>query len=236
MINLSDPIAPTEETRIKSAYAKRCSGFIYSWFHSGHLFLLQGLERRVLALLRAQGWCSLSDKKILEIGCGDGYWLRECIKWGADPENIAGIDLLPDRTARAKRLCPQGVEIHCANAATLAFGDNSFDLVFQFTVFTSIFDFNMKQLMAQEMLRVVKEGGLIIWYDFYINNPYNPDVRGIRKHQIMELFPDCRMELHRVTLAPPVARFLAPYSWMACYALEQSRLLNTHYLGVIRKN
>ena len=235
MMNLSDRTV-AEETRIKLAYAKRCSGFIYSWFHSGHLFLLQGLERHVLALLHAQGWRSLTDKKILEIGCGEGYWLRECIKWGADPENITGVDLLPDRIAKAKKLCPQGVTVHCDNAAKLAFESASFDLVFQFTVFTSIFDFNMKKLMAQEMLRVAADGGLIIWYDFYVNNPRNPDVRGIRKHEIAKLFPNCRIGLHKVTLAPPLARFLAPFSWAACYALEQSCIFNTHYLGVIRKN
>lgn len=235
MVNLSDRTA-AEEARIRSAYAKRCSGFHYSWFHPGHLFLLQGLERRVLALLHAQGWRSLTDKQILEIGCGEGYWLRECIKWGADPENITGIDLLPDRIAKAKKLCPQGVTIRCDNAAKLALDSASFDLVFQFTVFTSIFDFTMKKRIAQEMLRVSRKDGLIIWYDFYMNNPRNPDVRGIRKHEITQLFPNCRIELHRVTLAPPVTRFLAPFSWAACYALEGSRLFNTHYLGVIRRN
>jgi len=234
MINLSDRTV-AEEARIKSAYAKRRSGFLYSWFHSGHLFLLQGLEQRVLALLHKQGWHSLADKKILEIGCGEGYWLRECIKWGAAPENITGVDLLPDRIAKAKKLCPQEVTIHCDNAENLAFDDGSFDLVFQFTVFTSIFDFRMKKLMAQEMLRVSREDGLIIWYDFYMNNPLNPDVRGIRKHEIAELFPHRRIELHRVTLAPPLARLLAPFSWLTCYVLERSRLFNTHYLGVIRK-
>ena len=57
--------------------------------------------------------------------------------------------------------------------------------------------------MAQEMLRVSREDGLIIWYDFYMNNPLTPDIRGIRKHEITELFPHRRIELHRVTLALP---------------------------------
>jgi len=68
--------------------------------------------------------------------------------------------------------------------------------------------------MAQEMLRVSREDSLIIWYDFYMNNPLTPDIRGIRKHEITELFPHRRIELHRVTLAPPLARFLAPFSWL----------------------
>jgi hypothetical protein len=39
-----------------------------------------------------------------------------------------------------------------------------------------------------------------------------------------------------VSLVPPLSRLLAPYSWLACYALERLRLFNTHYLGTIQKN
>jgi SAM-dependent methyltransferase len=235
MSDLSDWAIATEEARIKTAYAKRCSGSLYSWLNPGHLFIVQELERRLLAILRAQGLYLLNDKKILEIGCGEAYWLREFVKWGARPENITGIDLLPDRVARARQLCPQGVEIHCANAASLGFDNESFDLVLQATVFTSVLDHNMKKLMAGEMLRVVRESGRIIWYDYHMNNPRNPDVRGIRKHDIAQLFPGCRIELQRVTLAPPLVRLLAPYSWLLCYTLERLKVFDTHYLGVIRK-
>jgi ubiquinone/menaquinone biosynthesis C-methylase UbiE len=235
MADLSDSAIITEEARIKSAYAKRCSGPLYSWFNPGHLFIVQGLERRILAVLRGQGLCSLDDKKILEIGCGEAHWLREFIKWGARPENITGVDLIPDRVARARQLCPQGVEIHCANAASLAFDNESFDLVLQATVFTSVLDHNMKKLMAGEMLRVVRESGRIIWFDYHMANPRNSDVRGIRKHEIAQLFPECHIELQRVTLAPPLVRLLAPYSWLLCYALERLKVFDTHYLGVIRK-
>jgi hypothetical protein len=38
-----------------------------------------------------------------------------------------------------------------------------------------------------------------------------------------------------VTLAPPIARRLVPLSWMAAMALEKLSMLNTHYLGIIRK-
>jgi hypothetical protein len=32
----------------------------------------------------------------------------------------------------------------------------------------------MKQQMAAEMLRVVKREGLILWYDYHVNNPGTP--------------------------------------------------------------
>ena len=94
----------------------------------------------------------------------------------------------------------------------------------------------MKQQIASEMFRVVKGNGLILWYDFHVNNPWNPEVRGVKAREIRQLFPDCQVALRRITLAPPLLRLLAPYSWLACYALERLRVFNTHYLGVIMKS
>jgi hypothetical protein len=85
------------------------------------------------------------------------------------------------------------------------------------------------------MLRVVKPDGAILWYDFHVNNPRNPDVQGINNREIVRLFPNCRIDLRRITLAPPLARLLAPYSLLICYLLERLLVFNTHYLGVIRK-
>jgi ubiquinone/menaquinone biosynthesis C-methylase UbiE len=225
----------SEETRIKSVYALRQRVSLYSWFNPGYLFYIQQLEKRILSLLQTEALHGLSDIKLLEIGCGHGNWLREFIKWGASPNNLTGIDLLPDRVEKAKQLCPPGVELRCGNASKLPFHDDTFDLVVQFTVFSSILDTGMRKEVAREMIRVLKDGGRILWYDFYINNPRNPDVRGIGSHEIAELFPECRIDFHKVSLAPPLSRLLASYSWLACYALERLRLFNTHYLGVIKK-
>ncbi|MCS6927818.1 MAG: SAM-dependent methyltransferase, partial [Candidatus Binatia bacterium] len=63
----------------------------------------------------------------------------------------------------------------------------------------------------------------------------NPDVRGVKKQEIHRLFPGCQIQLSRLTLAPPLVRWLAPYSWLACYLLSRIPWLCTHYLGVIRK-
>ena len=225
-----------EEARIRAAYAKRQGDDArYSWFSPGHLFIVQERERRLLALLHRYGFAPLSSKRILEIGCGTGYWLREFIKWGSRPENVTGIDLLPDRIAEARSLCPDGIKLHCGNAASLEFDDSMFDLVLQSTAFTSILDPTTKQQIASEMIRVLKVKGLILWYDYYMNNPWNPDVQGIKKKEINALFPSCNIDLRRITLAPPLARRIAPHSWLLAYLLERIPLLRTHYIGVIRK-
>ena len=76
----------SEEARIKSVYALRRGIPLYSWFSPGYLFYIQQLEKRLLTLLSSEGLHDLSDTKILEIGCGQGNWLREFIKWGASPD------------------------------------------------------------------------------------------------------------------------------------------------------
>jgi ubiquinone/menaquinone biosynthesis C-methylase UbiE len=234
---LSAGAASLEEARIRAAYAKRQKGDArYSYFSMGNLFEKQERERRLLALLKRHDCASLHTKKILEVGCGTGAQLREFMKWGARPENMTGIDLLVDHVAEARYLCPEAVSIVCGNAAELAFPDATFDLVVQFTVFTSVLDSTMKQQMAAEMLRVVQDDGYILWYDFHVNNPWNPDVRGIKRREISQLFPGCQITLQRMTLVPPLARLLAPYSWFACYALGKIPWLCTHYIGLISKD
>lgn len=227
---------PVEEARIHDVYKRRAAAAPnYSTFNPGNLFRVQQLERRILASMRYHGIAPLDSKKILEIGCGRGYWLRSFIQWGAKPEDLTGIDLLENRIGQARKLCPADVKIYHGNAAKLTFADESFDLVFQSTVFTSILDSSMKQQIATEMMRVVKGEGFILWYDFHVNNPRNSDVRGVKRHEIDQLFPGCRIALSRITLAPPIARLLAPYSYLACYLLEKFPPFCTHYLGVIRK-
>jgi hypothetical protein len=41
--------------------------------------------------------------------------------------------------------------------------------------------------------------------------------------------------LHRITLAPPLGRWLAPRSWVLACLLEKIPLLCTHTIGIIRK-
>jgi hypothetical protein len=80
----------------------------------------------------------------------------------------------------------------------------------------------------------VRPDGLILWYDYHVSNPRNRDVRGVSRAEIRALFPGCRIELRRVTLAAPIARVVAR-SPVAHALLHAVPFLRTHYLGVIRK-
>lgn len=232
------PLLNPEETRIRDAYERRkptSLDALYSFFNRGSLFMLQERERRVLSLLNQEGQAPLQALRILDVGCGTGFWIRDLIRWGASPRHITGVDLLEERVVEAQCLSPEGVTFHCRNATALEFPDETFDLIIQSTVFSSILDRDMQDHLAHEMTRVLSPGGLILWYDFHVNNPRNPDVRGVTSSEIHRLFQGCSIGLRRITLAPPLTRILAPISWVGCQLLSAVPLLCTHYLGTIRK-
>jgi len=227
-----------EVSRIKEAYRKRDASDkrrLYTLFNAASLFTYHQREKAIIDVLKENALTDLSDKRILDVGCGNGSVLRDFLKYGAVPENCYGIDLLPDRIKTAKRLSPH-MNFLCGNAEKLPYEDDFFDIVLCFTIFTSIFDTKMKHNIASEMLRVLNANGIILWYDYHINNPKNPDVRGVKKNEIYELFPNCIIELKRITLVQPLARLVAPWSLLLCYILEKIPLLKTHYLGVIKKS
>ena len=210
------------------------------------LYILQQRARLAVAQFARLGLTPLTGKRILEVGCGRGGWLPFFEDCGVAREDLAGIDLdLARVEGAARRLCAHrdehgrvlagGADIRCGDATALPWGDGTFDLVVQSTLFTSILDNDVKRTLAAEMVRVLRPGGVIVWYDLIYNNPANPSVRGIGRREIRSYFPTCRPRLHRVTLAPPIARRLVPFSWLTAVLLESLCVLNTHYFGLLRK-
>jgi ubiquinone/menaquinone biosynthesis C-methylase UbiE len=130
---------------------------------------------------------------------------------------------------------PASANVAQGSATEVVFRDRSFDLVFQFTVFSSVLLPEMRQQIAREMLRVLKPSGCIVWYDFYLDNPRNKDVRGVSKKEIRALFPDCLYTFHRITLAAPLSRTLGRWLPFLYQPLAATKVLSTHYLAFIQK-
>jgi len=224
-----------ETERLRSVHAKRAEEAArrYGYWNPAPFFLVQRLERDVADRLRRNGLLPLGERRVLEAGCGSGYWLRFALRLGAQPHNLHGVDILPERVRDAYRLSPN-FPLLIGDAARLPYEDGYFDLVMQFTMFTSILDDGLRRRAAAEMLRVLKPSGTVLWYDFILN-PGNPDTRGIRAREVRSLFPGCQVRIRRATLAPPISRRLAPFSWLACYLLELIPWLRTHYLATVTK-
>ena len=168
------------------------------------------------------------------MGCGSGKVLASLLALGAQPENLCGVDLLPDRIAEAQQRYP-ALQFQCANAEHLDFPDDHFDLVLLFTVFSSILDGQMARNVAHEVSRVLRPSGAVLWYDFRYNNPRNPNVRGITLARIHHLFPELEMHLRTITLLPPLARRLGRLTPMLYPLLAAIPPLRTHYLGLLVK-
>ena len=225
-----------EAERIRAEYQRRereIASDFYSLTRPANLFTRHYQQQGLLRALTRAGMLPLADRRILDVGCGRGGWLAMLDDFGARHENVAGIDLDPSRLEDAKRQFPK-MDLRAGDAAQLPWETGTFDLVLQSVVFTSILDRAVRVMVAREMRRVLASGGALLWYDFRYNNPQNPNVRGIAPREIRELFPDCSVELERVTLAPPIARRLVPVSWFVATALEHLRVFNTHLFALIR--
>lgn len=220
-------------TEVYAARARRLGPEFYSLWKPGNLYRAQRRERGILAALTGIGWTTLRDRTVLDVGCGSGEDLRQLMRYGARPEHLVGVDVQESRLANARDLAPH-VRFELIDGGGLPFADGSFDLVMQSTVFSSILDPQRQQALADEMRRVLKPGGYVLWYDMRVTDPRNRDLVPLNRERIAALFPGAELRLRSHTLIPALSRRLAPFGWGLCRALEGLPLLRGHYLGVIR--
>ena len=228
----------TEVARLRGVYREYAAcGFgasKWSAANKGNQALLLEREVKTRALLHRAGFFPLTDKRILDVGCGTGEQLGLFLDWGAQPENLVGIDLLPERIRAAKNRFPR-VSFQIANAEALSYAHGVFDLVAVFTVFTSILDRQMAVNMASEINRVLARGGSVLWYDLRMNNPFNQHVRGMSRKQIQGLFPGFHVALKGISMLPPLARRLGALTDLLYFPLNAVPFLRTHLLGLLTK-
>src|SRR5262247_142314 len=178
-----------EAQQVAQRYARRCPGDRYSLLNPDVWHTVQERQRAMLTLFTRLGWHDLSQRRVLEVGCGAGGNLLELLRVGFAPRNLVGIELLADRFAQAMQTLPSGVTLMQGDASLVQLPDESEDIVLQSTVFSSLLDAPFQWRLAQTMWRWVRPGGGVLWYDFTVDNPRNPDVRGVPVSRIHELFP-----------------------------------------------
>ena len=224
-----------EAARIRQVYAerdRRGADTRYGLDDRANLFLFQHRERALLDLLRREGLMPLAGKRVLDVGCGTGDVLRDFVRYGAEPSMLHGVDLLPERIEAARERSPLAVTFSLGDAEDLPYPAGHFDIALTLTVLSSILDDTMRRNVAAEAMRVLRPGGVLVVYDFTWN-PMNRDVRGIGRAELRALFPGCRIDARRVTLAPPISRRLARISWPLASALEALPFLRSHLLSAV---
>jgi SAM-dependent methyltransferase len=226
-----------EAQSVRERYARRVAQDPrYSLFNASALAALQERQRAMLALFKRLGWTDLSQRSLLEIGCGTGSNLVECLLMGFLPRHLAGVELLPERHAAARERLPAAVRLTQGDATVAGTAPQAFDIVLQATVFSSLLDDAFQQRLADTMWAAVKPGGGVLWYDFTVDNPRNRDVRGVPLARVRALFPQGRVQARRITLAPPVARAVTRIH-PALYTLFNAvPVLRTHVLCWIAKD
>jgi len=224
-----------ETDAVAERYARRVATDRYSALRPDVWQTLHERQRALLALFARIGWTDLSNKRLLEVGCGGGSNLLELLRLGFAPQHLSGVELLPERYAQARHVLPAALALHAGDALQLDLPVDSQDAVFVSTVFSSLLDDAFQQRLAAAMWRWVKPGGGVLWYDFTVDNPRNPDVRGVPLARVRALFPDGRVQARRITLAPPIARAVTrvhPALYPLFNALPP---LRTHVLAWIAK-
>lgn len=228
------PAQPDEIARIRDAYARRDATGAETRHAPGGAasrYIHEGRERELLRMLREAGLMPLGGKRVLDAGCGSGPLLRDFVRYGSEPTLLHGVDLLPSRVASAHNAAP-AIAVAPADVSALPYRDGAFDIVLHIGVMSSIIDPAMRRRIAAELMRVLRPGGTLLWYDF-MWNPRNRDVRGVRLADLRSLFPGRRIRARRVTLAPPLVRLCVSRAPWLCRALERIPLLRTHYVATI---
>jgi SAM-dependent methyltransferase len=225
-----------ESRAVAERYARRGAPDRYSLLQPDVWQTLQERQRAEWQLWARLGWHDLAQRRYCEVGCGAGGALLEALRAGFGPEQLTGIELLPQRHAMARRVLPAAVTLHLGDALAAPVPEASQDVVAQHTVFSSLLDDGFQARLAQAMWRWVKPGGGVLWYDFTVDNPRNRDVRGVPLKQVRALFPEAAgIMQRRITLAPPLARAVCrvhPSLYTLCNAVP---LLRTHLLCWIWK-
>lgn len=177
----------------------------------GVLFQTLALE---VSVVRAVAGLPLvpGEALVLDVGCGGGGDLYQLLRLGFRPENITGIDVLPERIEGARKLYPQIAFIQ-GDASAMEFPTGTFDLLFESTMFATLPDDDLCAGIAGEMVRVCKPGGHILLVDWRTRKAGDPDYKALTRQRVRKLFgvgQATRLAaVTRGALVPPLGRFLS---------------------------
>lgn len=226
-----------ERQRILAEYRRRerdVDPGLYAAWNPAAILNRSSRTRQAALLLARAGVFPRPGDPCLEIGFGSLGWLPELLAWGMREPDLHGIELDATRAERAREVLP-AADLRTGDASRLPWPDGTFRLVVASTMFSSILDSALRQAVAAEAARVLAPGGALLWYDLRVNNPRNPNVRRIGKAELRALFPTLAGTDRTVTLAPPLARLLAPRLEPLARLLELIPFLRTHRVAVLVK-
>jgi ubiquinone/menaquinone biosynthesis C-methylase UbiE len=162
--------------------------------------------------------------RVLDAGCGTGWWLRALADCGA--ADLHGIDVDAGRVAAARAAVP-GADVRVGDVRALPYGDGRFDAVFLLTVLSSL---PATSAAMREALRVLAPGGRLVIWEPRVPTP-NRATRLVRRRELRAVAGPPSAEV-ALTLLPPLARRLGRATDRLYHPLARVPLLRTHRLLV----
>jgi SAM-dependent methyltransferase len=196
------------------------------------IYYRQSQERAFIQLLDQTG-LELDRLRILDFGCGSGVQMRFLISLGALPNNIFAFDLMEHRVQLARNISPASLNLMVANAEIAPLQSSSFDMISQFVVFSSIHDARVRATIAAEIMRLLRPGGCLFWYDS--RSGVHKAGFSLELSDLAQLFPTMTVVyvrfLHAVRLSSVIRR-----SWSLAWIWDRLPFIKrTHLLAVLQK-
>jgi SAM-dependent methyltransferase len=176
------------------------------------------------------------EGEILDVGCGSGWLLAELAAQGVEQRRLHGVDLIQGRLADARRRLPDA-DIRSADARSLPFEDERFELVTLLTVLSSMPGDDSVGRALREVGRVASPTGIVLCYEPRLSNPFNRSTVAIRDQRLAAaLGPPSRSR--KLTGFPPLARRLGPLTahlYPALALIAPTHRITAHGRGAARK-
>ena len=221
-----------EQAKIDQIFRDRQSlASKYSFDIPGNRFNQDILLRQIREFLD-RSFHNVSSVRMLDLGAGELFWVEQFVRMGLNEEKCFGADLLLWRM-KAGRDAGRRHNAATASAAELPFADESFDLITQFVMMTSITDLAVRRGAVAEIKRVLRPGGFVLWHDFRVNNPSNPHTLAIGKKELYGFFENWPIACRTTTLLPPLARKIRGKLSPLLKLFYLLPILRTHYLAMI---
>jgi len=127
-----------------------------------------GTRRRSYRSLMAAAGVKAGDR-VLDVGCGPGYFVRMLAEAVGPTGSAAGIDAAPEMIDYARRKARRlpNCRFESGSAEALPFPDASFDVVASSLMLHHLPD-ELRLQAATEMRRVLRPGGTVLLADFTI--------------------------------------------------------------------
>jgi len=192
------PLDPTDKLRAATASYVGDASFRAVWGGLSRTDVVaRAAQQRAFVACMGSTHADLSGLDILDFGCGDGRWLRWYVELGADPARAVGVDVSDLRFAEAAAKNPL-VRLAQIDGERLPFADASFDLVTQWVCFMCVPDEAWRVRIGAELLRVLRPGGHVFWWDTPRANPQLGDGAAMDPRRY---FPGLACDARRICLA-----------------------------------